>query len=703
MSKEQDDKRYDHFQRSKSFSDEMKMMEESRKKRMQERKAAGGAGIDRNSLGSGSRTGRSGLGTAGRHSAGRSGAPGRSEETSRSSATGRRGASATGRSSVTGGSGVGAAGRSSATGRSGASVAGRSSITGRSGAGATARNSATGRSGAGATARSSARGRNTATSRSGAGASGSNSTVTSRRYNAQLARKRKEDAKKRRRNTIFTFVGMLLLVLVFVYGGMKIINGLTNKNSFLSQHTISDMKDQNKKTDQTGDKDQKDTDQKSTEKADEKTTESTEKKSSILDILKKDGSEDDKETAKKKTMDEAQLLATQYDYDAAIAKVQTIEGYDTDEECTAAIKGWEDIKATLVGYTAKDVTHIFYHTLVEDPELAFECDPGIAEGFKLWMTTIVEFDRITNSMYNDGYVLCSLYDFFEESYDEDGTPHFKEKTVYLPPGKTPFILSIDDLSYYHTYTGHGMATKLVLDDNGKITCEYVERDGTTVTGSYDCVPRMNDFMEEHPDGCYRGARGTIALTGYNGIFGYRTDESYVTQENLDQDKIDWLKENPDFDHDKEVAEAKKIADEMKAEGWDFASHTWGHIRVGKAALEKIKIDTEKWLKNVKPIIGDTECIIFAHGQDLSSSDSYDTDNNEKYKYLASKGFHIFLNVDSYAKTMSVHDLYVHGGRRNLDGYRLWTDGHGKADWTSDLIDAGAMLDERRTSMPDAND
>ena len=403
--------------------------------------------------------------------------------------------------------------------------------------------------------------------------------------------------------------------------------------------------------------------------------------------------------SKSEILAEAETLAQGYDYDAAIEKIKTIDGYEEDKELAGCIADWEETKENLIGYSAGDVTHIFYHTLVYDTELAFECAPSIAEGFKEWMTTIDEFDKITETMYREGYVLCSLYDFFDESYDDDGTPHFTEKKVYLPEGKKPFVLSLDDLSYYHTYTGHGMATKLVLDENGKITCEYENTDGSIVTGAYDCVPRINEFMEKHPDGAYRGARGTIALTGYNGVFGYRTDKSYVTKKNLDADKVEWLEDHPDYDYDEECEQAKAIADELKAEGWTFASHTWGHIRVGNASLKKIKTDTKKWLENVEPIIGETECIIFAHGQDLASTDDYNVETNKKYKYLASQGFHIFLNVDSHQKTMQVHDLYVHGGRRNLDGYRLWQDAHGYSDWTSDLFNAADILDSRRKDMP----
>lgn len=61
-------------------------------------------------------------------------------------------------------------------------------------------------------------------------------------------------------------------------------------------------------------------------------------------------------------------------------------------------------------------------------------------------------------------------------------------------------MSLDDLSYYHSYDGRGIASKIVLDENGKPTCEYVQADGTTVTGAYDCVPLLDQFIAEHP-GC----------------------------------------------------------------------------------------------------------------------------------------------------------------------------------------------------------
>ena len=56
------------------------------------------------------------------------------------------------------------------------------------------------------------------------------------------------------------------------------------------------------------------------------------------------------------------------------------------------------------------------------------------------------------------------------------------------------------------------------------------------------------------------------MTGYNGVLGYRTDGAYKTKKNLQDDQKAFLKANPDFDYDKEVKAAKKVAKAMKKDG-----------------------------------------------------------------------------------------------------------------------------------------
>ena len=171
--------------------------------------------------------------------------------------------------------------------------------------------------------------------------------------------------------------------------------------------------------------------------------------------------------------------------------------------------------------------------------------------------------------------------------------------------------------------GDGYASKLIVDDEGKIRNEYVETDGSISIGDYDMVPLIDRFVEQHPDFSYRGAKGILALTGNNGLLGYRTDISYETRpDDLDANKVEWLEAHPDFSLEKEREGAKKVADAMKANGWEFASHTWGHQNVGEISLEHLQTDTKKFQENADPLIGGTDFIIFAFGTDLTVQEDY---------------------------------------------------------------------------------
>lgn len=407
--------------------------------------------------------------------------------------------------------------------------------------------------------------------------------------------------------------------------------------------------------------------------------------------------EEAKNKQRKESIDQADVMAQGYDYDGAIELLKSLDNYDKDADIVAKIAGYEADKSTLVAVNMNEITHIFYHSLVVDPERGFAGNDSAAAGFKQWMTTVDEFNKITQAMYDNGYVLIDLHDMVTETTDENGTVHFTTNQIMLPEGKKPFVLSLDDLSYYHSYDGRGVASKIVLDENGKPTCEYIQADGTTVTGAYDCIPLLDQFLEEHPDGAYHGARGTIALTGYNGILGYRTDIAYKTRENLTADQQAWLDAHPDFDLDTERAGAKKVADAMKAEGWTFASHTWGHKNMSTVSMERLQTDTENFKENVDPLIGGTDIIIFAFGADINGGGEYTGD--EKFNYLKSQGYDYYCNVDSNKYFVQITDEYFRMGRRNVDGYRMYYN----PDLLSDLFDAGEVFDSSRpTPVPPMN-
>lgn len=403
------------------------------------------------------------------------------------------------------------------------------------------------------------------------------------------------------------------------------------------------------------------------------------------------------EEERKNLLAEADRLADSYDYDAAIAMVQSFEGYEEYTDMTEKISEYEATKASCVPVNIDEVTHIFYHSLVVDPERCFGNQENDRQciGNNQWMTTISEFNKITQEMYDRGYVMVSIHDLYNITTDANGNQIFEPATIMLPEGKKAFVLSLDDLSYYHSYDNYGYAAKLIVDENGDVVNEYIDAEGNTLIGAYDVVPLMDKFIEEHPDASYRGAKGIIALTGYNGILGYRTDISYTQLDSdLDHDKRQWIEDHPEFDLETERAEAKKVVEAMKANGWEFASHTWGHLSVGNISLSRLQADTKRWKENVEPLVGPTNTIIFAHGQDLGNWGNYD-DGNAKVQYLKEQGFSVFCNVDSNQYRTWFGTDYMRQGRRNLDGYRIYYNAIGVQNNVSDLFDAAEILDPDR--------
>ena len=393
----------------------------------------------------------------------------------------------------------------------------------------------------------------------------------------------------------------------------------------------------------------------------------------------------------KKILARADKMAAQYNYDKAIKYLKEQPEYENTKAFQKAVTEYENTRATCVEYPLEEVTHVFFHTLIVDTSKAFDGDSDEA-GYNQMMTTVSEFNKIMQSMYDKGYVLVSPHDMAK--VNEDGT--MSRGKIMLPPGKKAFVLSQDDVSYYHYMDGDGFASRMVLDKNGNVKCEYKEDDGSVSVGDYDMVPLLDSFVKKHPDFSYRGRKGILAMTGYNGVFGYRTDSAYKTGKNLQDNQKEFLENNPDFNFDEEVKDAKKIAEALKKSGWVFASHTWGHKNATESSVEELQADNEKWEKNVAPILGKTDMIIFAFGADIGNWENYSMDN-PKFAYYKSRGYNYYCNVDSNQYWIQITDEYFRQGRRNLDGYRMYYN----PDMVSDLFDVSEVWDSSRpTPVPE---
>lgn len=272
----------------------------------------------------------------------------------------------------------------------------------------------------------------------------------------------------------------------------------------------------------------------------------------------------------------------------------------------------------------------------------------------------------------------------------DGSTKYVAGDIYLPAGKKPIVLSQDDVCYYEYMTdsdsdgkpdkgGDGFASRLLVKD-GKLTCEYVDADGQTLYGSYDLVPLLDDFLDQHPDFSYRGARATIAVTGYQGAFGYRISNDY--KEKLGDEAFAQA-----------CTDARAVADALRAEGYTIASHSYGHLTYGDISPERLASDAQKWNDQIAAVIGETDVLLYPFGSDISGVEAY---KGAKFDTLYGLGFRYFCNVDSAEHWVQIHDGYVRQGRRNIDGYRMYY----QSNLLDDLFDTKTVWDDARpTPVP----
>lgn len=418
----------------------------------------------------------------------------------------------------------------------------------------------------------------------------------------------------------------------------------------------------------------------------------------------KQSEEADKQEAQARTeeeavFEEAQRLAAQYNYDAAAAVLEENPMTAGTEEAEKTIAAYRAKKTELERKDISRVTHIFFHSLVVDPENAFDKTHWgrQADGYNQVMTTVDEFKKMLDVLYENDFVLVRLHDMAKIEKNADGEEEMTEGDIMLPADKKPLVISQDDVCYYEYMTGAGFADRMVLDENGRPTCLYTDRDGKTTAGAYDLVPILDQFVEEHPDFSYRGAKACLAFTGYNGILGYRTDETYDPSSPLCSAK------EPNTAIEEDRASARAVIKALREDGYELASHSWGHRNLSKISMEQFRKDTDRWDKNVNQLLLDGMCdiLIYPFGADVGDWHPY-TRENERFDYLWKKGFRYFCNVDSTQYWVQTGSDWLRQGRRNLDGDAMWKDISGGKNRLSDLFpDVSAIFDERRpTPVPD---
>ncbi|WP_407426456.1 hypothetical protein [Treponema sp.] len=342
----------------------------------------------------------------------------------------------------------------------------------------------------------------------------------------------------------------------------------------------------------------------------------------------------EKELAVTTAINSANELSQGYFYEEAL-QVLADSGYEAEEKILAVQQEIETQQATLTEYDG-EFYHVFFHSLVVYPELAFDGDYK-AEGYDMWMTTVSEFQAMLPQLYERDFILYPM-NLIQ-----------KDQPVMLPAGKKPLIISIDDVNYYDYMEGDGFAERLVVDENGEIVCEVVTPEGKAeLSYNGDVMPILDQFVKEHPDFSFRGAKGVVAVTGYEGAFGY----NFIKAEGEEKQKL--------------MDEATKVATALKNTGWLIACHSYTHndyFKDGTVSNENLHYDTNRFKERIYEVVLQPDIYISPFGYHLHEGD-------ERLMYLKNMGYDYFCPVSTAMRTLYTKEGVVISERFNLDRYNM---------------------------------
>jgi hypothetical protein len=261
------------------------------------------------------------------------------------------------------------------------------------------------------------------------------------------------------------------------------------------------------------------------------------------------------------------------------------------------------------------VEELFVHPLVINPALAFRSDQ-LGIGFQDYFVTALEFGRILDQLWANGWTLVDIH-------------RAAAGTVRVPQGRRPLVLSEDDVNYYRYFDGRGLAARLVLDGD-RVRAELP---GGALTDD-EVVPLVEAEVARHPEFSADGAKGVLAVTGYEGLFGEHQPGRAAARSRL-------------------IA----LAQWLHRHGWTIASHTWGHIDLSASSPTAISWDVGQWKALAEPLLGRTDVLIYPFGA---------RPDDAALRQLVAAGFRIQIDIDILARTRHYEGAVIMS-RRHVDG------------------------------------
>lgn len=374
-------------------------------------------------------------------------------------------------------------------------------------------------------------------------------------------------------------------------------------------------------------------------------------------------------------LDEALQLVSQNRLYTAQKKLQALQPvFPEDPEIKAALENCQEQIPDKLEIYRSTVEHLTIKPLIVRPDLAFDGDI-YAGAARDTMLTTQEFRRMLDALYENQYILIDQSRMIPA--DEKGFG------LALPAGKKPLVLVLEGLNYYVSRRETGNCWNLVLDNEMNVCGEYFNQQNERVIDRQaEAIGILDQFVEEHPDFSYDGAKGLITLTGYEGVFGYVTDPDQLDDRNqalVGNGYPALVLQTANYEQNRK--DVKNIIDRLKETGWQIGSSTYAYIPVTSAALTTVQEDWKKWQQQLEPLTGPVVSLQFPNGGLLSFSD-------ERSIFYQQQGIKIFGGIGA-ASYISRQGNLVYVDKVQISGYSLENPGRYRLDR---LFDANKVID-----------
>ena len=374
---------------------------------------------------------------------------------------------------------------------------------------------------------------------------------------------------------------------------------------------------------------------------------------------------------------QAEKLAAEYNYEDAITMLDSMGDLTQYQDLQAKRAEYVNTMSSLIEY--KDPTmipNLSFHVLIHDMAKAIKNEQYGGNYNKNFVSTS-EFTKILENLYRNGYVLVDFDSFVGAKTDINGNEQFEAVPIHLPADKKPVMITETMVNYFDYMIDlndddvadySGFPSKLVVNESGDIKAEYVDGNGQTNVGNYDLVPILEDFIASHPDFSYRGARAILAVTGHEGVFGYRINSAVVANKGNDY----W---------EKEVAGAKEITNALREKGYTIACYTYKNDAYSSFSVAQIQADLQSWATQITSVIGNVDTFVFAKTSNISDY------NGSGFQVMYQSGFRYFISNGDSPMTQ-VNPTYVRQNRLMVTGETMQ---HYSSRFTG-LFDCAAILE-----------